>query len=150
MEQEIEEFALALDLVADSAVRTQGGWPGWEQRRTRSLLSAAEVQIDSRRLLGLARNLSLELEMMRVSGGFAGTWSFSIETKIGPWRIDRDGKAKLQLKAGNNVLIAIPAQGFATACGDWRKQNWSGALTFDQFEAIDNVSIFGDIEARRC
>ena len=150
MENSIEHVAFALDLPANGGARTQGNWASWEQQRTRSFFSPVEQAIDSRGMVGRIRNWTLLLEIRRDNGGFAGNWTFSAETKIGPWRLERDGQALIQLKASGNVLISVPAPGFAMACGDWRQQSWSGTLTLDQFEAISAVGFIGNTTALRC
>jgi hypothetical protein len=150
MENDIEQIAFALDFPADGGARTQGNWASWEQQRTRSFFSPVDQTIDDRGLVGRIRNWTLLLEMKRDNGGFSGSWTFSAETKIGPWRLERDGQAIIQLKGGGNVLISVPAPGFAMVCQDWRQQSWSGALALDQFEAITAVGFTGNTTARRC
>lgn len=150
MEQELRSIALEVEFADDDGARAPANWASWETRRTRSFLSAAEAPIDSGGMLGRTRNIALQLEMRREAGGFAGTWTCTIETKIGPWRIERDGGTVLQLKGGGAVLVSAPATGFAISCGDWRQQTWSGALTLDQFDAITGLSIAGSVDARRC
>ena len=151
MENDAELVELVLEFPADGGARDADDWASWEQQRTRSFFAATEQAIDNRGLLGRIRNWTLLLEMKRANGGFAGTWTCSVETKIGPWRLERDGKSLLQLKGGGNVLVSVPAAGFAMACHDWRQQSWSGALTLDQFNAITALGFAsGEIDARRC
>lgn len=145
-----DEVLLALDLNVAAGARTAEGWADWEMRRTRSFSAPAERWLDERRWLGLYRNVTLELVMNRVEQGFAGTWSLSIDTKIGPRRVERDGRIIFQAKGGGAVLFSMPATGLATACGDWKTQTWSGNLTFEQFEAMTTIEATSEITARRC
>ncbi len=147
---EIEQTIVAADFPAGGGARTQEGWASWEQQRTRSFFSPAELRIDNRGLIGLIRNWTLQLEMKRENSGFVGSWSCSVETKIGPWRLESDGQAILELREGSKVVVSAPAPGFAIACHDWRPQSWSGALTLDQFNAITAMGFVGNATARRC
>lgn len=151
MENDVEQVTIALDFaVGDDGRGAQSDWASWEQRRTRELFSPVEQAIDDRGLVGRIRNWTLLLEMKRENGGFAGSWTCSVETKIGPMRLERDGAAILQLKRSGNVLVSVPAPGFAMACHDWREQSWSGPLTLDQFEAIRAIGFTGSTTSRRC
>jgi hypothetical protein len=147
---EIEQTILAADFPADGGARTLEGWGSWEQQRTRSFFSPSEQRIDNRGLVGLIRNWTLQHEMKRENGGLVGSCSCSVETKIGPWRLDADGQATLELRDGGKVIVSASAPGFAIACLDWRQQSWSGALTLVQFTAITAMGFTGNASARRC
>jgi hypothetical protein len=145
-----DEVSLTVELQAAAGTRAADGWVDWETQRTRSFLNTQEKWLDARRYLGLYRNFALELVMKRTDQGFAGTWTLSMDTKIGPWRVERDGKIIFQVKSGGTVLFSTPATGLATACGDWKTQSWSGNLTIEQFDAITTIEATSNITARRC
>lgn len=144
------EVAITLAMEPEIGTRDAQGWPEWEVQRTRSFASTKEDWIDTKKLLGRYRNSKLELVMTKSGTTYAGTWTFSLDVKVGPYKIFKDGKAVLQLKNGGTVLLAVNAAGFARACGDWRTESYSGALTLDQFDAVTNVSIVGDVELKKC
>lgn len=142
--------SLTVELQAAAGTRSSEGWADWETQRTRSFFTPKEDWLDSQRWLGRYRNIGLELVMKRVDQGFAGTWTLSMDTKIGPRRVERDGKIIFQVKGGGTVLFSTPATGLATTCGDWKTQTWSGTLTLAQFDAITTVQATSEITARRC
>lgn len=145
-----EAVTLSIECSVATTARDEPGWAAWEQQRTRSFLSATEAPLDDQGKLGRYRNTALALVMKREGEGFAGSWTYTIETKIGPNRVQRDGRVVVQLKNGSTVLVSAPAPGVATACGDWRSQSWSGTLTLEQFDAINSAGITGDVNVRRC
>lgn len=144
------EAVVTLGIEPQEGARNAAGWAGWEVKRTRSFASAKEDWIDTKKLLGRYRNPRLELAMTREGDVYTGSWTFSLEVKIGPYRIHKDGKVVLQLLSGSTVLLSVKAPGFARACGDWRTETWSGSLTPEQFDALSGVSGSGDVELRLC
>lgn len=145
-----DAVSLTVEFQAAVGTRSAEGWADWENQRTRSFFSPREDWLDAERNLGRYRNTAMELVIKRVDGGFAGTWTFSMDTKIGPRRVERDGKIIFQIRAGGATLFTTPATGLATACGDWKTQTWSGSLTLEQFDAITNVIATSEIRVRRC
>jgi hypothetical protein len=145
-----DEVSLTVEFQAAAGTRSAEGWADWETQRTRSFFSPREDWLDSQRYLGRYRNTAVELVMKRTDQGFAGTWTFSIDTKIGPRRVERDGKIIFQVQSGGTTLFSTPATGLATVCGDWKTQTWSGSLTLEQFDAFTRVIASSNITARRC
>ena len=145
----VEEEKSRIDFGVDlgEAPRAED-WGSWEQSRTRSFAIAGPFTIGDGKL-GSVANLVMELKCSRTATGCEGSWAFSMEERIGPWRIER-GQGTGYLTGTGGDVLSFPMPQFGHACGT-RRHQWSGSLTKDQFEAIKGFRAgSNDLPVRRC
>lgn len=149
MREDTEELEISFGFdLGDGGRADAGGWPSWEQGRTRGFALAGPLTIGDGRL-GSVANLEMSMECRRTAAGFEGKWELSMEERIGPHRIDRGQATGYLIDAQNARVLSFAMPQFARACGT-RRHKWSGSLTREQFDRITSFASDGDATVRRC